>query len=192
MNAENMEAILRKFIADVEAAGGIHLGWNHRYGPVMCADWTNLASTYLNACELLGHPPMADGKPLDDGSEPEIDRIVTHRRVLATLKRDCLLAAGTDAEAEEYRAQFDPEEETGAKLRLEDAEAAEEKRLNSARLYQVFVEANVAWLAKLQRLFGIEEAAVRSTNHDEGDLGTDLNRLCIAKNDAAAAWRKSL
>jgi hypothetical protein len=56
---------LKEFVADVEAAGGVTLDPRGIYHPIGAPCWTDLAWTYLHACEALGKDPKVIN--VDDG-----------------------------------------------------------------------------------------------------------------------------
>ena len=74
MDAKKMEAVLREFISDIESTGGIqrHYGTGCS-GPVACPDWEDLAVTYFEACNALGHHPIPEdyGGPEDGDYEDD-------------------------------------------------------------------------------------------------------------------------
>jgi hypothetical protein len=60
-----LEAALKEFCSDIEAAGGVAFGQG---GPAPIGDlaWTDLGQTYVKACKLLGRPVVFDTGDGDD------------------------------------------------------------------------------------------------------------------------------
>jgi hypothetical protein len=52
-----LRAVLEKFVEDVEATGGVAVRHVAITYPLAAEDWTDLASTYLQACAVLGREP---------------------------------------------------------------------------------------------------------------------------------------
>lgn len=78
--------VLREFVGDVNATGGLLRWTNGNVSPAAENDddpWTDLGVTYLKACEVLGVKPEYDAEDdeIDDGGTEEGDYVTDdHRR----------------------------------------------------------------------------------------------------------------
>jgi hypothetical protein len=60
-----LEAVLKEFCDDIDATGGVLFN-GLVYRPVGDEEWTDLAATYMRACELLGREPKVNGPGPDE------------------------------------------------------------------------------------------------------------------------------
>ena len=55
--SDGYRKVLNELIDDIEATGGIRL-IGGIWAPVACPFWTDIAATYIHACEALGRVPV--------------------------------------------------------------------------------------------------------------------------------------
>lgn len=67
---DELKAVLNEFCGDIDAVGGLAKNEHDFYGPASDPEWTDLGTTYKNACHLLGRTPKYQE---DDDGESEFD-----------------------------------------------------------------------------------------------------------------------
>ena len=64
--ARAMQEALNKFVADIDATGGVFVSSSILVHPVADPEWTDLGETYMHACEALGRDPILRTKFQDE------------------------------------------------------------------------------------------------------------------------------
>lgn len=60
--AADMESVLEEFIDDINVAGGLLVDADDPLRMAVDPEWTDLAATYVRACDVLDLPPRMEGE----------------------------------------------------------------------------------------------------------------------------------
>ena len=55
---DKMKKVLEEFISTIDNTGGVVLGINGLYVPVVDEEWVDLGEAYMSACMAIDHRPV--------------------------------------------------------------------------------------------------------------------------------------